>query len=153
MKHALLVVFAVALPLLAAAGRASTAELPDPGPCASLSSGELEILTYNVHGLTPLFASGWLRQRENNRRASSLLNDYPLAVVQEDFFFHRELSAQATHPFQSGPTGPVCFRILSEQICLLPGDGLGRFSRFPWSSWCLLTGSPRPRQRGWASVM
>ena len=133
MKRVLVLLALATSSALAAAGRASAVDVPEPGLCALPSGGEFEVLTYNVHGLPPPFTPD-RHQRENNGKMSPLLNDYPLALVQEDFFFHRELSSQATHPHQAGPTGPVCIRVFSREVCLLPGDGLGRFSLFPFGT-------------------
>jgi endonuclease/exonuclease/phosphatase family metal-dependent hydrolase len=54
---------------------------------------------------------------------SPLLDAYDLVLVQEDFWYHAELSADATHPYQSTPfpEDPAMNGI---------GDGLNRFSRF-----------------------
>jgi hypothetical protein len=94
-------------------------------------SGELNILTYNVKGLLPLFSTdGRGNQKENNRLISPLLNNYSLVLVQEDFFYHDALSAETTHAYQSGPTGPFCIKFFFAKLCILPGDGLARFSEF-----------------------
>ena len=94
-------------------------------------SGELHILTYNVKGLLPFFSTdGRDNQRENNRLISPLLNNYALVLVQEDFFYHDELSAETTHAYQSRPTGPFCIKFFFTRLCILPGDGLARFSGY-----------------------
>lgn len=96
-----------------------------------LPGGEFAVLTYNVKGLLPLFTpDGRNNQKENNRLISPLLNNYALVLVQEDFFYHDELSAETTHAFQSEPSGPYCINFFFTRLCIFPGDGLARFSEF-----------------------
>lgn len=79
------------------------------------SQGTTNVLTYNVAGL-PDFIS----QRNpavNTPLISPLLDAYDLVLVQEDFSYHAELAADASHPFQSTPGGGGSL-----------GDGLNRFS-------------------------
>lgn len=88
------------------------------------NAGEMALLTYNVAGLPMLFSPS--DPVANTPLISRLLNHYDVAVVQEDFSFHDELSASARHPYRltplpSGPTRGL-------------GDGLGVFSRVPLSS-------------------
>jgi hypothetical protein len=58
---------------------------------------------------------------------SPLLNAYDLVVVQEDFFYHAELSGETEHPHVSTPWSdmPTLKDI---------GDGLNRFSQFPFEA-------------------
>jgi hypothetical protein len=86
-------------------------------------SGELVVLTYNVAGL-PDFVSG-SNPSVNIRAISPLLNGYDLALVQEDFWYHDQLAAQANHPYRSEPS-------VSSPMPWAMGDGLNRFSRFPF---------------------
>jgi hypothetical protein len=84
------------------------------------SEGGFLALTYNVAGL-PEGISGSHPER-NTPLISPLLNSYDLVLVQEDFVYHAELAASATHPYRSEPmTDPERFF----------GDGLNRFSAFP----------------------
>ncbi len=86
------------------------------------TEGEFLFLTYNVAGL-PVIVSG--RNPEINMpRISSLLNDYDIVVVQEDFFYHNLLKAQTNHKYQSEPK--------ADKNAFRSGDGLNRFSRFPF---------------------
>ena len=105
-------------------------ELPDD-EASPTPSGTLRVLTYNVAGL-PQGISG-SDPETNIPQISPLLNDYDLALVQEDFSYHEELAAEATHPYQSAPWSE---RFGEQNI----GDGLNRFSvspfgdleRIPW---------------------
>lgn len=87
---------------------------PDAG------SGEFTLLTYNVAGL-PQGASA-SNPEQNTRLISPLLNNYDLVLVQEDFFYHAELSGQADHPYRSTPS--------ASKNNFTSGDGLNRFSEF-----------------------
>jgi hypothetical protein len=96
-----------------------------------LQSGEFQILTYNVKGLLPLYSmDGRDNQKENNRLISPLLNRYAFVLVQEDFFYHNQLSSETNHAHQSKPTGPFCINLFFTKLCIFPGDGLARFSGF-----------------------
>ena len=88
-----------------------------------VSNGELSVLTYNVAGL-PGFLSGSDPAR-NTPTISPLLNSHELVLVQEDFWYHDSLAADATHAYLSDPMvpRPTLVRI---------GDGLNRFSTFPF---------------------
>jgi hypothetical protein len=95
-----------------------TGEPPGPG-----EAGEFSLLTYNVAGLPEGLSSG--DPVPHMPQISPLLNEYDLVVVQEDFFYHAELSGEATHPHQTMPW--------SEMPTLKDiGDGLNRFSQFPF---------------------
>jgi hypothetical protein len=92
----------------------------DTGAPAAAASGDFTLLTYNVAGL-PLFVS----QSEpvtNTPLIGLLLNQYDVAVVQEDFAYHEPLSAEARHAFRTEPQSP------SPKVGI--GDGLSLFSRF-----------------------
>jgi len=95
------------------------------------SSGELLAMTYNVAGL-PEGLSG-SHPKVNTPLISPLLNGYELVLVQEDFWYHAPLSADAEHAHRSEPSREV-------PDWLDMGDGLNRFSdsaiteftRVPW---------------------
>lgn len=91
----------------------------DTGPVAP--PGEFSFLTYNVAAL-PEGLSGSSPERYVPQ-ISPLLNAFDLVVVQEDFWYHGELSADVTHPHQ---TTPWAQEPTLEDI----GDGLNRFSIF-----------------------
>jgi len=79
-------------------------------------------LTYNVAGLPEPLSSS--QPSVNIPQISPLLNSYDLVLVQEDFWYHNELTAQAEHPYQSEP-------MWEQPDWLHMGDGLNRFSVFP----------------------
>ncbi|MFQ5750908.1 MAG: hypothetical protein ACE5HI_02835 [bacterium] len=88
------------------------------------SSGEFSLLTYNVAGLPQGISPS--NPEYNIPLISPLLNKFDIAMVQEDFFYHNELKSKAQHPYQSLPQkGPSQF---------IFGDGLNRFSNFPFTS-------------------
>jgi endonuclease/exonuclease/phosphatase (EEP) superfamily protein YafD len=86
-------------------------------------TGEFSLLTYNVAGL-PAWLSG-SDPVKNIPLISPLLNAYDLVLVQEDFWYHDELTADITHPHQSEPA--VADPTLTDM-----GDGLNRFSKMPF---------------------
>jgi endonuclease/exonuclease/phosphatase family metal-dependent hydrolase len=92
------------------------------GPEASVSAGtRLRVLTYNVAGLPEPLSSS-LPSR-NSPLISPLLNDYDLALLQEDFAYHAQIVSMAMHPYQS----PSDTR--GESL----GDGLNLLSEYPFS--------------------
>jgi hypothetical protein len=84
-------------------------------------NGQFSVLTYNVAGLPQGISKG--NPIVNTPLISPLLNPYDLVFVQEDFTYHAELVASATHPYQSIPltTGGAL------------GDGLNRLARFQFT--------------------
>ncbi len=91
-----------------------------PGPAA----GEFSLLTYNVAGLPQGVSAS--NPEKNIPLISPLLNQFDLALVQEDFYYHEQLRAQARHPYQSTPKAPAAQ--------FTDGDGLNRFSEFPFAN-------------------
>ena len=91
----------------------------DEGP----SEGELHLLTYNVAGL-PQGNSG-SNPEKYIPLISPMLNAFDLVLVQEDFYYHKELSKDVTLPHKSVHQDKGKVTVF--------GDGLNRFSRFPWS--------------------
>ena len=85
------------------------------GAMVGPDEGTLRVLTYNVAGLPDLISGS--DPLVNTPLISPLLNDFELVLVQEDFSYHAELSADAEHPYQSTPGGGGTL-----------GDGLNRFS-------------------------
>lgn len=79
------------------------------------ADGTMRVLSYNVAGLPDALSGS--TPSVNTPLISPLLNDFDLVLVQEDFSFHPELSADAEHPHQSTPGGGGSL-----------GDGLNRFS-------------------------
>jgi hypothetical protein len=82
-------------------------------------SGSFSALTYNVAGL-PEGISG-SNPETNMSLISPLLNNYDLALLQEDFAYHRELIEFVEHEYKSYPL---------EDYSSLVGDGLNRLSDF-----------------------
>lgn len=91
---------------------------PENARVRRLSSGRLHVLTYNVAGLPEGVSSS--HPIILTRKISPLLNDFDLALVQEDFYYHRQLASAADHAFISSPGTDGTL-----------GDGLARFSRYP----------------------
>jgi len=111
---------------------------------SALPAGQLSVISYNVAGL-PLGLSGSTPE-VNTALISPLLNNYDLALVQEDFGYHADLVSQVNHPSLSvkdttDTTVLVSlFPFLLSQLGLpsdtpLPGlgDGLNRMSNSPFS--------------------
>lgn len=91
-------------------------ELPPPG--------ELDVLTYNVAGLPQGISSS--NPEVNIPQISPLLDAYGLVLVQEDFWYHEQLVADVTLPYQSVPWSDMPS---FEDI----GDGLNRFGLHPFA--------------------
>ncbi len=79
-------------------------------------TGMMRVLSYNVAGLPDALSGS--NPLVNTPLISPRLNEFDLVLVQEDFAYHAELSADAEHPHQSRPGGGGAF-----------GDGLNRFSQ------------------------
>ena len=103
-------------------GEESSEETGDEGPAGP--PGEFDFLTYNVAGLPQGLSSS--DPEVHMPQISPLLNDFELVVVQEDFWYHAELSGEASHPHQSLPwTDEPSYEDM--------GDGLNRFSQWPFA--------------------
>lgn len=115
----------------------TTGEATSAATTGEKASGELLALSYNVAGLPePLSGS---QPALNMPHISPLLNDYDLALVQEDWLtpdpnpsdlvvYHELLAAEALHPYQSVPMPcPFGTDPLRPQAVL--SDGLNRFSQ------------------------
>jgi hypothetical protein len=105
---------------------ASTTVAPGAlAPVAASSAdrvGRFTLLTYNVAGLPQMFSPS--TPRTNIPLVSPLLNLYDVALVQEDFSYHRELARHTDHAFRSTPMDPRSF----------VGDGLSQFSRLAFGA-------------------
>jgi hypothetical protein len=127
----------------------ATSDTGDPGPTSGtadsstgdppppVTQGTLQLLTYNVAGL-PDGISGSM-PIEYIPQISPLLNQYELALVQEDFAYHPELAADAEHPYQSEPHPDL------DPPNYVFGDGLNEFSQYPFDppdrvAWALCNG-------------
>jgi hypothetical protein len=84
------------------------------------AEGEFALLSYNVAGL-PQGLSG-SDPKVNIPQISPRLNDYDIALVQEDFSYQDELRADAAHEHISDQNVPPEGMVM--------GDGLNRFSNF-----------------------
>ena len=87
-----------------------------------VAEGAFNLLTYNVAGLPQGISSS--DPEANIPLISPGLNDYQIALVQEDFWYQEELRADATHPYIS--------EIHSEGERPGMADGLNRFSAWPF---------------------
>lgn len=85
--------------------------------------GAFSALSYNVAGLPQGLSSS--EPEQYIPLISPLLNGYDLVLVQEDFAYHAELSAEAEHPYQSEPK--------TDNLKLV-ADGLNRFSIFAFDT-------------------
>ncbi len=90
----------------------------DKGAFAEDERGRIKALTYNVAGLPEIISQS--HPSVHSGRISPRLNDFDLALVQEDFYYHEELSSKTDHQYSSPPGTEGTL-----------GDGLARFSRFP----------------------
>lgn len=85
------------------------------------NTGNFQVITYNVAGLPDFISRS--HPSVNIPHMGPLLSDYDIALVQEDFSYSEQLSAGVSLPFKSNPwVGGL----------LGMGDGLNRFSRFPF---------------------
>lgn len=98
---------------------APTTPTPTPAKPAPVT---FQVLTYNVAGLPEGISKS--DPGVNTPQMSPKLNPFELVLVQEDFAYHDDLVASATHPHLSMP--------MSTKSSL--GDGLNTLSRFPFSA-------------------
>jgi hypothetical protein len=102
----------------------------DDQPFMPVTSGSFSIMTYNVAGLPEGISSS--HPMRFTPLISPKLNPYDLVVVQEDFCYHDDLIADDEHPYVSDPEyDPGCSILVGENRDI--GDGLNRFSIFPFS--------------------
>ncbi|CAN5808340.1 hypothetical protein BH24ACT3_BH24ACT3_12760 [soil metagenome] len=97
------------------------------------ASGAFSSLTYNVAGL-PQGINPDQFPEQNQPIISSLLNDYDVVLLQEDFGFYTDvLRAEADHEFRSEPhPGPEELNPINRESAAV-GDGLNVLSRLPIS--------------------
>jgi hypothetical protein len=91
-------------------------------------AGTFTALTYNVAGLPASFGG---EGELNNVHVSPLLNGYDLVLIQEDFFFHEDLTSAIDYPYQtdkdtSGVTGS------GDGLIRMAQHPFGEFQRVPW---------------------
>lgn len=84
-------------------------------------SGSFSLLIYNIAGLPWVVSSS--SPVSNTPQIGPLLNDYDIVLLQEDFWYHDDLTPGVTLPYQTVPqdTDPSVFDL---------HDGLNRFSKF-----------------------
>jgi hypothetical protein len=85
-------------------------EKPDGGGLGSMDAASagvsLRLLSYNVAGLPEGISSS--HPEHNSPLISPLLNDYDIALLQEDFSYHAQIVSASQHPHVSPPyTGVV----------------------------------------------
>lgn len=85
----------------------------------SETSGTFRVLTYNVAGLPAIISEG--DPGPNTKKIGTLMNQFDIVAVQEDFHYHHELVKTAVNfPYRSYHLGSVP-----------KGDGINIFSKFP----------------------
>jgi hypothetical protein len=92
-------------------------------PVTETLRGEFTALTYNVAGIPQFFSDR--QPARHNPLIGPLLNAYDLVLLQEDFIYHAEISAGATHAHRAPP------HPLTPSFVTL-GDGLSQFSQLPF---------------------
>ncbi len=90
----------------------------------SCEQTEISVLTYNVHGLPESIAG--TSPEENMSLISPLLNEYDVAAIQEDFFYHPQLSKEVEHPYRT----PAEYYSQKNEMTINP-SGLTEFSTVP----------------------
>jgi hypothetical protein len=123
-KNAVPLPVAASVPASPAGERLETASFATASVAGSSADrvGRFTLLTYNVAGLPQMLSPS--TPRTNIPLVSPLLNLYDVALVQEDFSYHRELVRRAEHPYRSTPMRPHAF----------VGDGLSQFSRLAFAA-------------------
>jgi len=83
--------------------------------------GGFSVITYNVAGLPQVICSATTERAKSMSEIGTLLNDYDIAHVQEDFNYNRFLYQGGNqHPYRTKTKGGIPF-----------GDGLNTLSKFP----------------------
>lgn len=85
------------------------------------NAGSFQVITYNVAGLPDFLSKS--HPSVDVPLMGPLLSDYDIALVQEDFAYSKQLRHVVSLPFKSNPRAGGLLGI---------GDGLDRFSRFPF---------------------
>jgi endonuclease/exonuclease/phosphatase family metal-dependent hydrolase len=113
---------------------------PNCQPLARVG-GDFLALSYNVAGLPAMFSGS--EPETNTPLIAPLLNAYDLVLLQESWqtpdpnplapvrVYHEILAAGSAHPYKSEPAVPPLGTDPERPAALL-GDGLNRFSRFPF---------------------
>ncbi|NOY10345.1 MAG: endonuclease [Spirochaetes bacterium] len=90
-------------------------------PPGEYKSGSFSVLIYNIAGLPDFISKS--HPAKNTELISPLLNRFDIVLLQEDFFYHRQLVQSAVHPYKSEKSADGFF---------FTGDGLNRLSFFPF---------------------
>lgn len=96
----------------------------------SCEQTEISVLSYNVHGLPESVAG--THPKDNMPQISPSLNPYDIPLIQEDFFYHPELSSKIEHPYHT----PEEYYAQRGEETINPG-GLTLFSIFPIENYFL----------------
>lgn len=96
----------------------------------SCKSGEISVVTYNVHGLPEDIAGS--SPEENMPQIGEKLNPYNIALIQEDWYYHPLLSSAVKHKYQT----PAEFYLQRNEEIIDP-SGLSLFSQFPIKNYTL----------------
>ena len=110
----------------------SAIELYDSWKVGDGSLLTAKILTYNVAGLPDVFSGS--HPSVNHLMISPGLNNFDVVLVQEDFWYHDDLSSQVTLPYSSLPTRMGVFGV---------GDGLNRFATHAFEDYSRITWDKR----------
>lgn len=114
-------------------------ELPD------VTSGNFSIITYNIAGLPQVISSAKTNRATSIATIGSLVNDFDIVHIQEDFNYNRYL-------YQGGNVHP--YRTISMGLAIF-GDGLDSLSKYPIThfkriEWQNRTGSDRLTPKGFS---
>ena len=93
-------------------------------PLKTYKSGIFSLVTYNIAGLPDFISKS--TPSHNTEIISRLLNRFDIALLQEDFYFHKEILKYSRHPYKSKKSKGGLF---------LTGDGLNRLSNFPFKNY------------------
>lgn len=92
-------------------------------------AGELELLSYNIHGLP--FSSDTQDPAVNVPKIAPRLVPYSLVLLQEDFTHHDALLRAGTHDFVSEPGVPST--ALNDGLTFMSRQPFSRLERVKWS--------------------
>ncbi len=90
-------------------------------PVSPALQGQFTALTYNVAGLPEIISQS--KPSINMPLIGKKISRFALALVQEDFWYNRDLSEHSDFPYKTAPAPS-----------LTVGDGLGQFSQMPLKS-------------------
>ncbi|UPZ36246.1 endonuclease [Sphingobacterium sp. PCS056] len=108
-------------------------------------SGNFSVITYNIAGLPQVISSAKTDRSSSIAHIGSLVNDFDVAHIQEDFNYNYYL-------YQSGNLHP--YRTISMGLAIF-GDGLDSLSKYPITNfkrveWQNRTGSDRLTPKGFS---